>query len=106
MYESHFLLSHRPFRPAPNAEAYIPTGSLEQARQTLIRCIDRAEGPGLVIGPAGGDSAVDERGSRWANASAASAGRRHGAGRTADEPEAGIVSSADCGAVLFAVAAA
>jgi type II secretory pathway predicted ATPase ExeA len=53
MYESHFLLSHRPFTPAPNAEAYIPTGTLEQARQTLIRCIERAEGPGLVIGPAG-----------------------------------------------------
>jgi len=53
MYESHFLLSHRPFRPAPQAEAYIPTGTLEQARQTLTRCIERAEGPGLVIGPAG-----------------------------------------------------
>ncbi len=53
MYESHFLLSHRPFTPAPNAESYIPTGSLEQARLTLIRCIERAEGPGLVIGPAG-----------------------------------------------------
>src|SRR6185436_9609620 len=53
MYESHFLLSHRPFTPAPDAEAYIPTGSLEQARQTLLRCIGRAEGPGLVIGPAG-----------------------------------------------------
>ncbi len=53
MYESHFLLSHRPFAAAPCAEAYIPTGSLEQARQTLIRCLDRAEGPGLVVGPAG-----------------------------------------------------
>jgi type II secretory pathway predicted ATPase ExeA len=53
MYESHFLLSHRPFAAAPCADAYIPTGSLEQARQTLIRCIDRAEGPGLVVGPAG-----------------------------------------------------
>src|SRR5438094_8147294 len=53
MYESHFLLSHRPFTPAPQAEAYIPTGTLEQARQTLTRCIERAEGPGLVIGPAG-----------------------------------------------------
>jgi type II secretory pathway predicted ATPase ExeA len=53
MYESHFLLSHRPFVPAPSAEAYLPTGSLEQARQTLIRVIDRGEGPGLVVGPAG-----------------------------------------------------
>lgn len=53
MYESHFLLSHRPFTPAPNADAYLPTGTLEQARQTLTRCIERGEGPGLVIGPAG-----------------------------------------------------
>ena len=53
MYESHFLLSHRPFAAAPCADTYIPTGSLETARQTLIRCIDRAEGPGLVVGPAG-----------------------------------------------------
>ncbi|HEY2411223.1 MAG TPA: AAA family ATPase [Pirellulaceae bacterium] len=53
MYESHFLLSHRPFTPAPRADAYIPTGSQEHARQTLVRCIDRAEGPGLIIGPAG-----------------------------------------------------
>jgi type II secretory pathway predicted ATPase ExeA len=53
MYESHFLLSHRPFAAAPCADAYIPTGSLELSRQTLIRCIDRAEGPGLVVGPAG-----------------------------------------------------
>jgi type II secretory pathway predicted ATPase ExeA len=53
MYESHFLLSHRPFTPAPRASAYIPTGSQEHARQTLVRCVDRAEGPGLIIGPAG-----------------------------------------------------
>jgi type II secretory pathway predicted ATPase ExeA len=53
MYESHFLLSQRPFAPAPSAEAYLPTASLEQARQTLTRCIDRGEGPGLVVGPAG-----------------------------------------------------
>src|SRR5262245_42878631 len=53
MYESHFLLSHRPFAPAPSPDAYLPTGSLEQARQTLVRCSDRAEGPGLLVGPAG-----------------------------------------------------
>ena len=53
MYESYFLLSQRPFVAAPSADAYIPTRSLEQARQTLVRLVDRAEGPGLVIGPAG-----------------------------------------------------
>src|SRR5262245_30609683 len=53
MYESFFRLTQRPFAPAPQAEAYIPTGSLEHARQTLVRCLERGEGPGLVIGPAG-----------------------------------------------------
>src|SRR5437868_852248 len=52
MYASHVRLSHRPVTPAPNAEAYIPTGTLEQARQTLIRCLERGEGPALVIGRA------------------------------------------------------
>ena len=31
----------------------MPTSALEQARQNLIRCVERAEGPGLVVGPAG-----------------------------------------------------
>lgn len=53
MYESFFRLSHRPFTPAPLAEAYLPTGSLDHARQTLVRAIDRGEGPGLIVGPAG-----------------------------------------------------
>jgi type II secretory pathway predicted ATPase ExeA len=53
MYESYFLLSQRPFLAAPSADSYIATRSLEQSRQTLVRLIDRAEGPGLIIGPAG-----------------------------------------------------
>ena len=53
MYESFFRLSHRPFVPAPLAEAYLPSGSIDHARQTLVRCLDRGEGPGLIIGPAG-----------------------------------------------------
>jgi type II secretory pathway predicted ATPase ExeA len=53
MYESHFLLSQRPFTPAPAVDAYIPLGSTEEARLNLIRCIERSEGPGLIIGPAG-----------------------------------------------------
>jgi type II secretory pathway predicted ATPase ExeA len=53
MYENFFGLSQRPFLAAPSAESYLPTSSMEQARQTLIRVIDRAEGPGLVVGPAG-----------------------------------------------------
>ena len=53
MYESTFHFSHRPFAPAPLAERYVPTAALEQARQTLVRKIERGEGPGLVVGPAG-----------------------------------------------------
>src|SRR5262245_47055150 len=53
MYESYFGLSQRPFVPAPSAEKYLPTGSLETAKQTLVRCIDRGEGPAIIIGPAG-----------------------------------------------------
>jgi type II secretory pathway predicted ATPase ExeA len=53
MYEAFFCLTHRPFAAAAAAERYIPTQSLEQARTTLVRVIDRAEGPGLVVGPAG-----------------------------------------------------
>ena len=53
MYEAFFCLTHRPFAAALAAERYIPTQSLEQARTNLVRVIDRAEGPGLVVGPAG-----------------------------------------------------
>ncbi|MEX2172909.1 MAG: AAA family ATPase [Pirellulaceae bacterium] len=53
MYESFYRLSHRPFAAAPSAAAYLPTAALEQARTTLFRAIDRDEGPGLVVGPAG-----------------------------------------------------
>ncbi|MDX1947028.1 MAG: AAA family ATPase [Pirellulaceae bacterium] len=53
MYESFFQLSHRPFAAAPTAEAFVATRSADEARQTLIRTVERAEGPGLVIGPPG-----------------------------------------------------
>lgn len=53
MYESFFQLQSRPFAAAPVVETYFPGRSIEHARQTLIRTIERAEGPGLVIGPAG-----------------------------------------------------
>jgi general secretion pathway protein A len=53
MYESYFHLTHRPFAAPPAAERYIPTEALEQARTTLVRVVERAEGPGLVIGSAG-----------------------------------------------------
>ena len=53
MYERFFSLVQRPFAAAPSPERYVPTSSLEHARQTLIRSIERAEGPGLLVGPAG-----------------------------------------------------
>ncbi|MCE9526142.1 MAG: AAA family ATPase [Planctomycetales bacterium] len=53
MYESHFQFHSRPFAAAPQPQRYVPTAAMEQARQTLIRCVERAEGPGLVVGPAG-----------------------------------------------------
>ena len=53
MYESYFRLTQRPFVPAPSAEHYLPIGPLEIARQTLVRCIERGEGPAIIVGPAG-----------------------------------------------------
>lgn len=53
MYESFFQMSHRPFTAAPTAEGYVATHLVDEARQTLIRTVERAEGPGLVIGPPG-----------------------------------------------------
>lgn len=53
MYESFFQFSQRPFAAAPTAAAFFPAAASEQARLTLIRCIERAEGPATLIGPAG-----------------------------------------------------
>jgi len=53
MYETFFSLASRPFAAVAAPERYIPTQSLEQARSTLFRVIERSEGPGLVIGPSG-----------------------------------------------------
>jgi type II secretory pathway predicted ATPase ExeA len=53
MYESFFRFSHRPFAAAPAADAFFPAAAIDHARLTLVRCIDRAEGPATLIGPAG-----------------------------------------------------
>ena len=53
MYESQFQLQARPFVAAPRGNCYVPQAAMEQPRQTLIRCVERAEGPGLIVGPAG-----------------------------------------------------
>lgn len=53
MYETIFSLANRPFLTAPRTDRYFPAAPVETARQTLVRGIERAEGPGLLIGPAG-----------------------------------------------------
>lgn len=53
MYENSFQLAQRPFASAPTAAAYVRTGTHQAAIENLVRCIERAEGVGLVIGPAG-----------------------------------------------------
>lgn len=53
MYENSFQLAQRPFASAPTAAAYVRTGTHQAAVENLVRCIERAEGVGLVVGPAG-----------------------------------------------------
>jgi type II secretory pathway predicted ATPase ExeA len=53
MYESFFELTARPFAATPLAKRYFSAAAAEEARQTLARCVERAEGVGLMIGPAG-----------------------------------------------------
>ncbi len=53
MYEVSFGLYKRPFAAAPRVDAYFPAATIEAARQTLTRCIERAEGAGMVVGPSG-----------------------------------------------------
>ena len=53
MYESFFQLSQRPFVAAPQVDRYFPGRIVEAARQTLARCVERAEGAGMLVGPSG-----------------------------------------------------
>jgi type II secretory pathway predicted ATPase ExeA len=53
MYEVSFGLCKRPFAAAPRADCCFPAATIEAARQTLTRCIERAEGAGMVVGPSG-----------------------------------------------------
>ncbi len=53
MYEVFFGLQSRPFGAAPQPECYFPAATIETALQTLTRCIERAEGTGMVVGPPG-----------------------------------------------------
>jgi type II secretory pathway predicted ATPase ExeA len=53
MYEASFGLEKRPFASAPRADCYFPAATIEAARQSVTRCIQRAEGAALVVGPSG-----------------------------------------------------
>ncbi len=53
MYEQFFGLNDRPFATAPAVKRYFAAGPAEAARSALLRCADRAEGIGLLVGPAG-----------------------------------------------------
>lgn len=53
MYESFFQFRQRPFASTPQADRFFPSETIEAARITLARGVERAEGPGVVIGPAG-----------------------------------------------------
>jgi type II secretory pathway predicted ATPase ExeA len=53
MHEVFFGLARRPFASVPYATEYFPAATVETARQTLARCIERAEGAAMVVGPSG-----------------------------------------------------
>ena len=53
MYQPFFQFERRPFNATPEARDYFPSEPIENARQTLTRCIERGEGPALLIGPVG-----------------------------------------------------
>ena len=53
MYEATFGLSRRPFPSLPQADFYYPSGAAEYACQTVLRCVERGEGVGVVVGPTG-----------------------------------------------------
>ena len=53
MYEAFFGFTQQPFATAPSAKRYFPAASIDGARETLARCIERREGTGLLIGPPG-----------------------------------------------------
>lgn len=53
MYEVHFGFRSRPFASVPQTENYFAGETIEAARGALLRCMERAEGIGLIVGPSG-----------------------------------------------------
>jgi type II secretory pathway predicted ATPase ExeA len=53
MYETYFDLNERPFATVPRIDHYFPAAAVEAARATLVRCVERSEGVGVVLGRSG-----------------------------------------------------
>jgi type II secretory pathway predicted ATPase ExeA len=53
MYDGCFGLNRRPFASVPQIDHYFPATAIESARTTLVRCVQRGEGPALIVGPSG-----------------------------------------------------
>lgn len=53
MYESFYGFEKRVFATVPDTARYFPIHELMAARETLAHVIENAEGPGVVVGPAG-----------------------------------------------------
>ena len=58
MYESFFELESRPFVAVPIAGRYYPAASVENARKSALRSIERGEGPAVILGAAGTGKSV------------------------------------------------
>jgi type II secretory pathway predicted ATPase ExeA len=53
VFQRHFRLRRRPFVSYPCPDQYFAAASIENARGSLTRMLERYEGPGLVVGPVG-----------------------------------------------------
>jgi type II secretory pathway predicted ATPase ExeA len=53
MYEAYFGFTDSPFPTGPRTSWYVPNAAMEEARENLVRCVQRAAGPAVAIGPAG-----------------------------------------------------
>jgi type II secretory pathway predicted ATPase ExeA len=53
MHEELFQSPDRPFRATPDTRFYFPHENIETSRQTIVRAVQRAEGPVMVLGGAG-----------------------------------------------------
>lgn len=53
MYEAFFNFTSRPFASTPQADHYYAAAAIENARERVVRCIERGEGPAMVLGPTG-----------------------------------------------------